>query len=468
MHSAGPTARQPQALEAAGPPPFNLTRWFTVVASVCIVLVAAASALIQSKFLREHLLQRDAEVSAAFVQSIAGTQQAATYFSLDNDSSAQAGLEEFFDHIAAFPDVLRANVYSRDGRVLWSSDPALMGRKFNDNRELEQALAGRIVIESGDVEALARKLEHLVPQWGGRQFVELYLPVRETTPGPVIGVVEVYRVPDALFATVRAGMVIIWTSAFAGAALLFAALFWLVRRASRTIDEQQRRIVEAESLAVVGEMSTVVAHGIRNPLASIRSSAELIDAELPADPAPGGPRESARDIIEDVDRLEEWVRSLLTYAQPAGGPLETVQLEDVVRVALQGFAREFERRDVRLELQLDAASAGVHGNRALLAEVLNNLISNALDAMPRGGRLRLSSRALDPHRVEIAIADTGVGIPPERLRHAFTPFFTTKGRGMGLGLPLSQRILRRCGGDIALDSTAGAGTTVRLQLQIAH
>ncbi len=468
MDFPGSATQQPRTVDTAGPPPFNLTRWFTVVASVCIVLVAAASALIQSKFLRDHLLKRDAEVSAAFVQSIAGTQQAATYFSLENDNSAQAGLEEFFDHIAAFPDVLRANVYNRDGRVLWSSDPALIGRRFNDNHELERALAGEIAIESGDVEGPARKLEHLVPHWGRQQFVELYLPVRETTPGPVIGVVELYRVPDALFATVRAGMMIIWTSAFAGAALLFAALFWLVRRASRTIDEQQRRIVEAESLAVVGEMSTVVAHGIRNPLASIRSSAELIDAELPSDPASGGPRESARDIIQDVDRLEEWVRTLLTYAQPAGGPIETVVLEEVVRTALQGFSREFERRGVTLELELDAASAGVHGNRALLAEVLNNLISNAFDAMPQGGRLRLTARGLDPHRVEIAIADTGVGIPPERLRHVFTPFFTTKGRGMGLGLPLSQRILRRCGGDIALDSTPGTGTTVRLQLQIAN
>jgi signal transduction histidine kinase len=156
------------------------------------------------------------------------------------------------------------------------------------------------------------------------------------------------------------------------------------------------------------------------------------------------------------------------YAQPAGGPIETVVLEEVVRTALQGFSREFERRGVTLELELDAAAAGVHGNRALLAEVLNNLISNAFDAMPQGGRLRLTARGLDPHRVEIAIADTGVGIPPERLRHVFTPFFTTKGRGMGLGLPLSQRILRRCGGDITLDSTPGTGATVRLQLQIAN
>jgi signal transduction histidine kinase len=453
-----------------GPVPFDLTRWFTLVASICIALVSAVSALVQSRFLKEHLLERDAAVSLAFVQSIAGTEKAAAYFSVPENGVPDRRLEEFFNHIAALPDVMRANVFARDGRVLWSSDAALVGRRFDGNPELERALAGEIAVASGDAHGDgAWKPEHIFFGWGRQQFVELYLPVRETASGPVVGVVELYRLPHALFATIRSGTLLIWASGIAGGALLFAALFWLVRRASRTIQVQQRRIVEAEALAVVGEMSTVVAHGIRNPLASIRSSAELITADL----APGGSArtalESARDITHEVDRLEGWVRGLLTYAQPARGPLEDVPLAEVVRSSLDGFAREFDRRGIVASVELPCTPPTIRGNRALLAEVLNNLVSNAIDAMPSGGTLRVVAEPPDgDHRVRVAIVDSGVGISPERLREVFAPFFTTKGRGIGLGLPLARRILRRCGGDIELESAPGRGTSVKLQLQAAR
>lgn len=454
---------------AAEPAPFNLVRWYALLAFICIAAVSAVSSLLLSGFLKQQLMMRDAAVSQAWIQSIAYNNDPAAFFADLVTASSGNQVAEFIGHVASLPDVLLANVYSPHKRVLWSSEAQLIGRDFPDNAGLDEALAGNLSIASGHTEDLARaKPEHMFPGAKPVQFVELYLPVRATNDGPVIGVVEIYRHADALFDAIRTGTVLIWTGGAAGGLLVFAALFWLIRRANRTMAEQQRRLIETEALAVVGEMSTVVAHGIRNPLAAIRSSAELLACDVGTGPAGSAARESAQDITKEVDRLEQWIRGLLTYAQPVRGKLENVVLGDVIRTCLNGFTREFERRGIAATVEVPDDAPEVRGNRALLFEVLNNLVSNAIDAMPAGGRLNVRAEPPDVRgRLRVSIQDSGVGIARTTLNDVFTPFFTTKGKGVGLGLALSRRILRRCGGDLALQSAPGRGTTVNLELQVA-
>jgi two-component system sensor histidine kinase HydH len=455
---------------AAEPAPFNLVRWFAVLAFVCIAAVSAVSSLLLSGFLKQQLMMRDAAVSQAWIQSIAYNNDPAAFFANLATASGGSQVEEFIGHVASLPDVLLANIYSPHKRVLWSSEAQLIGREFPDNHGLDEALGGNLSIALGDSEDLARaKPEHMFPGAKPVQFVELYLPVRATVDGPVIGVVEIYRHADALFDAIRKGTVLIWGSGAAGGLLVFAALFWLIRRANRTMAEQQRQLIETESLAVVGEMSTVVAHGIRNPLAVIRSSAELLACDIDPGPAGSAARESAQDITKEVDRLEQWIRGLLTYAQPVRGKLENVMLGEVIRTCLSGFTREFERRGIVPTVDVPEDAPQIRGNRALLFEVLNNVVSNAIDAMPTGGRLNVRVHRADMRgRLRASIQDSGVGIARRTLNDVFTPFFTTKGKGVGLGLALSRRILRRCGGDLALQSTPGRGTTVNLELQVAR
>ena len=103
------------------------------------------------------------------------------------------------------------------------------------------------------------------------RFVELYIPLRETSTGPVIGVVELYRIPFALARAIDAGTVLTWMISLGIGLFLYGVLFWIVRRADRLIRSQQERLIESETLGALGEMASAVAHGIRNPLASIRS-----------------------------------------------------------------------------------------------------------------------------------------------------------------------------------------------------
>ena len=245
-----------------------------------------------------------------------------------------------------------------------------------------------------------------------------------------------------------------------GRLILYATLYWIVRRADGIMREQQQRLVDIETLAAVGEMASAVAHGIRNPLASIRSSAELA-----LDGGSGPPRESAQDIIAEVDRVENWVRELLNYSRPVSGRLETVELNPIIQTSLENFTRELDKRGIVVSTQLAATLPRVRGHSSLFGQVFNNLIANALDAMPWHGRLTVASRlAADRKHVTISISDTGKGIEPGDLDKVMKPFYTTKAKGMGVGLPLTKRIIERHGGTLAISSSAGVGTTVTLQL----
>jgi signal transduction histidine kinase len=443
---------------------FNLTRQFSLWSFVCIGAFSVVSSILLSRFLTDHLLERDATVLMEVVQSIAEAQDASAYFLGHSTHVRDRSLEAFFAHIAKLPDVLRANIYARDQRVVWSSDAALIGKYLGPNHELEEALEGKVAVESGVIGGSAgAKPEHLLLRSAEPHFVENYLPVRAAAGGPVIGVIEVYRVPAALFQTIGRGLKLIWAIALGGGLFLYLTLFWIVRRGDRLIEQQSVRLREAETLAVIGEMTGAITHGIRNPLASIRTSAELCQD----DPSPAV-RESAADIMAEVDRLSEWVRQLLSYSEQEPARLEPVAVEPLVKACLSGFEREIQRRGVRLVVAVDPALPNVRGEPVRLAHALNSLVANALEAMPQGGELAVSAQCPRPGReVEIRIRDTGTGIPAELLPRVFAPFVTSKRKGLGLGLPLVKRIVTRFGGSVRIASEPDRGAEIVVLLPTA-
>jgi len=275
-------------------------------------------------------------------------------------------------------------------------------------------------------------------------------------------VVEVYRVPAALFQTIAHGLRLIWAIALGGGLFLYLTLFWIVRRADRVIEEQSERLLESETLAVIGEMTAAITHGIRNPLASIRTSAELCQ-----DDASPSVREGARDIMAEVDRLTEWVRQLLTYSAQEPARLEAVYLAPLLKASLAGFDREMQRRGVELNVAVAVALPPVRAERVRLSHALNSLLSNALEAMPTGGLLEVAAKVSpDARTVEVKIRDNGVGIPRDQLPRVFAPFFTSKRKGLGLGLPLVKRIVTRFGGSVSVTSEPGQGSEIVVELPV--
>lgn len=452
--SAAPAPPHASAL----PAPFNLTRRFALLALAGIALVSIVSALLLARFMTEQMLHRDGEITAQFVQNLLTVERGEGFF---RGAPEKADLE-FFQHLAIMPDVIHANVYGADRTVLWSTKPEMVGQKLGANHELDEALEGELEIESDLIEEQKYfKPEHLYLPKTESSFVENYVPIFDAKHEKVLGVVELYRTPRALFEDISQLLRRIWASALIAALVLFVPLLWLTRRADRIMREQQRKLVEAETLAAVGEMAAAVAHSIRNPLAAIRSSAELAQGV-----SAGEAKQPLQDIINGVDRIAAWVKNLLIYSQPRAGKLSAVDLSDTIQSCLNGFAREFAKRGIVVASDLAAASSPVLADPALLTQALNSVIANAIEAMPNGGRLELALRG-QGRRVILTLVDSGVGIAPEQLDKVFVPFHTSKQDGLGVGLPLVRRVMERFGGSIELRSALGQGTTVTVQLQAA-
>jgi signal transduction histidine kinase len=445
--------------------PFDLIRWFSVLGLAAITLVSIVTSFLLSQFLTNNMLERDGALTMEAVQTVAQIELATDFFVSRKYDEDNRNLREFFQYLTSLHDVLRANVYATDGTIIWSTDRTLIGTKYDRNPELDEALEGKLKIESGVVgDVDTSKPEHVNLGKPGDSFVENYVPIRNSQTGALIGVVELYRVPTELFATIRRGTLLIWLSGIAAGVFLYVVLFSIVRRADRLIWAQQRRLIEAETLAVVGELAGSIAHGLRNPLSSIRTSAELA-ADGPASDV----KELASDITVEVDRLERMVRQLLAYSQAPTVALEDVDVDRVLRETVGNFSRDINRRNVVPSIQMKPDLPPVKADAALLEQLFNSLLANALDAMPQGGRLAISASAGAKDRtVEIAIEDTGVGIPADQMSEVFKPFRTTKPKGLGMGLALARRIVRRFGGTIAIDSEVGSGTTVKLSLRTAR
>jgi signal transduction histidine kinase len=175
-------------------------------------------------------------------------------------------------------------------------------------------------------------------------------------------------------------------------------------------------------------------------------------------------RETAQDIIAEADRMETWVRALLDYSRPLSGRPETVELNAIIKTSLEDFKRKMDKCGITVSTQLGVTLPYVQGHSSTFGQVFNSLLANALDAMPGRGQLMVTSRlAADRRHVEVRISDSGKGIEAGDLGKVLKPFYTTKPKGMGVGLPLAKRIIERHGGTLAIASSAGVGTTVTLE-----
>ena len=242
------------------------------------------------------------------------------------------------------------------------------------------------------------------------------------------------------------------------------------------------RMKERDRLAALGQMAAGLAHEIRNPLGSIKGAAQFLQpggsADSASGPAKEGPREGTGEfldiIVEEVNRLNKIVSQFLDYARPYRGEQRPLEVADVLRKTLSLLTKETEEY-ARVDIVTDFAERmpPVRADAEQLLQVFLNLSLNALQAMPQGGRLVISTALRRATRrgaaaafLEARFRDTGAGIPSNDLKNLFIPFFTTKEKGTGLGLPISQRIIENHGGTIEVRSQPGEGATFTVLLPI--
>jgi two-component system sensor histidine kinase HydH len=229
---------------------------------------------------------------------------------------------------------------------------------------------------------------------------------------------------------------------------------------------------ERERLASLGQMAAGLAHEIRNPLGSIKGAAQVLQP-IVQETNDASIKEFLNIIVEEVDRLNKIVSQFLDYARPYRGDPKPLDINDAVRKTLALMEKEGGHTGIEISTALFEGLPQVRADAEQLRQVFLNLSINAIQAMPQGGKLAVSSslrrstlRGATAAFLEVRFRDTGVGITAGDLKNLFIPFFTTKDKGTGLGLPISQRIVENHGGRIEVRSKPGAGSTFTVLLPI--
>jgi signal transduction histidine kinase len=409
----------------------------------------------------------------------------------------RATLDQVFRQSDLIPGVVGGRLIGRDGTITYAARHELIGTRTGPGEQLSQVLDG----------AVKRRVTHSTT-WRGEKnmkVLRVLVPVRLTrSPKPIGALVldQDYRVVDVSIGDARGPLAAILALALLA---LYISLFPILRRVTRQLEARNRRLrehadereqlLEAERAAraeaeemqrllarqnerlleldkLKDEFISLVSHELRTPLTSIRGYLELLldDGRLDAE------QQSFLGIIDrNSNRLLGLVSDLLMLTQIEAGGLKfdlgPVDLEEVVRESIEAASPTAEANGVELGLSVEQLPA-IRGHRLRLAQVLDNLISNALKFTPHGGRVDVRLSAVDGTAV-VEVQDTGLGIAESEQQQLFERFFRSSQAtrnaipGTGLGLTISKAIVERHGGRIELESSEGVGTTVRVILPLS-
>ncbi|HEU4833412.1 MAG TPA: ATP-binding protein [Pyrinomonadaceae bacterium] len=235
------------------------------------------------------------------------------------------------------------------------------------------------------------------------------------------------------------------------------------------VDRKQKRLVQAnqqlahsEKVAILGRVAAQVAHEVRNPLAGLLLYSEHLKGKIDGK-LPNGDAQLIDKIIDTINNLTATTEQILNFARPVTLAPRRVDLNEVARDVIQLLSTEISAHAIEIKLELDSSPvAGMLDEPSIRGTTLN-LVLNAVQAMPAGGQLTIST-SRNGDKLLMIIRDTGSGMTPDQIKQIFEPFSTTKSRGLGLGMPYAQKIIQQHGGRIVVESRPGKGTDVKIEL----
>jgi PAS domain S-box-containing protein len=234
----------------------------------------------------------------------------------------------------------------------------------------------------------------------------------------------------------------------------------------RQAEELEQQLIASGRLVSLGEITASMAHEFNNPLGIVMGFAE----DLLSDRQPDDRDYQALKIMHDeTRRCQKIIQDLLQYSRPKSVEKRISAAGEIVEQSLRLMANHFNKNKIASELEMERDLPPIDADPVQIEQVLVNLYLNAIDAMPDGGKLRVALHRNGGNTVEIAVTDTGIGISTDELNKIFQPFFSAKKKsGLGLGLPISKRIVANHGGSIAVESRPGKGTTFRISLPVTE
>jgi len=462
---------------------------FALLSLGCIGALALVMSFVLSSLLTRAASDWEWENTAALVR------REVRMAGLEGVFAAPGGPEDrerwgrkFSSLLTTLPEVVRAKVWDNQATILWSDESHLIGRRFVDNEELRDALAGKLKVE---IKSLT-KAEHGYERATFTTLAEIYVPIF-SGDGRVLGVVEVYKTPERLLATIRRGRIAVWSISFAGALLLYLVMYPLLTlvyrkevqeetlraetgRLETEVAERTKQLFQAQKMEAVGLLAGGIAHDFNNLLTVITGRAQLLLRGRPADE----PLAQGLALIDKTaGRAATLTRQLLAFSRKQVLQRRVLNPNSVV-ADMEKMLRPLIGEHIALVTVLDPALGPVNADPGQLEQVILNLAVNARDAMPRGGRIVLKTGNVQLDEVTaarqpglqaggyavLAVSDTGVGMDATTQARIFEPFFTTKepGKGTGLGLSTVYGIVQQHSGFVSVESAPGLGTTFKIHL----
>ena len=447
----------------------SLAKWLSAILPVVIVgLVGLFAVTVIRDYGRETAAARQTllEKGSVLIRALESGSRVGMGMRMHH-AQQQTLLEE----MAVQPGVLWFAVVDEHGVIITHSNSAMVGKTLYSSDVLRQLSPGEQ--ESWrNIEIPARDGEKTPALEIYRQFQPMYGPGRHgmarcaSNDGQLITPAQtIFIAFDASDLTATQARewrnTLIVLCALAAVLLATVLTFFWYQRYQRSYKELQDAMKRKEKLLALGHLAAGVAHEIRNPLSSIKGLAKYFAERTPAG---GESHELAQVMAKEADRLNRVVSELLELVKPAHLTLQQVDLNEVITHSLHLVSQDAASREIQLRFSANTTLPAIQADPDRLTQVLLNLYLNAIHAIGRQGTITVEANESSGDRVKIVVTDSGKGIAAEQLEAIFTPYFTTKADGTGLGLAVVQNIIEQHGGTIQVASVEGKGATFTLWL----
>ena len=375
----------------------------------------------------------------------------------------QALLEE----MAGQPGVRWFAVTDEQGTIVMHSNSGMVGKQLYSPQEMQQLHPGDEEawrrIDSADGEPVLEIYRQFQPMYGpGRHGMARCASNDGQLITPAQTIFIAFDASDLTATQAREWRnTLIVLCALAAVLLATVLTFFWYQRYQRSYKELQDAMKRKEKLLALGHLAAGVAHEIRNPLSSIKGLAKYFAERTPAG---GESHELAQVMAKEADRLNRVVSELLELVKPAHLTLQQVDLNEVITHSLHLVSQDAASREIQLRFSANSTLPAIQADPDRLTQVLLNLYLNAIHAIGCQGTITVEANESSGDRVKIVVTDSGKGIAAEQLEAIFTPYFTTKADGTGLGLAVVQNIIEQHGGTIQVASVEGKGATFTLWL----
>lgn len=440
---------------------------FATLSLLFIGLIMVATGYTQSGFFRQAMINRE----AAIIKDLVGAHAVSELTESDLHDYQSAHARKHFDRsfsiLKNLTGAMRIKVFNHDGVIIWSDEPALIGLSIAaEKAELTEKLS-----EKAHAVYIPPDHRHFLPaeRLPRVPLIEFYVPfsVSKTaaTNQPASGMMSIYLYPRELNNTIRNGLILLWGVSGLSGLLLFFSLYKLFRTVyfrQREAESQfaklsadHGRILQIEKLSAMGQLVSEIAHQLNNPLVGVVNLAQL--AEREAD-NPQRVRELLGEVHKAGTHCHDYVQRMLGFAKVNRSQPRTSDLKQVVQETI-GFFRESTGKHHEVALETPESAVVLEIDPVLMRHALFNLIHNAAQADPNGTvtvSIKREAQGKTPGW-QLTVSDRGPGFKAEMAGKLFTPFFSTKPDGTGLGLAVAQHVALQHDGTLRAENRPGGG-----------